>query len=166
MWIARDVPMTVLTVFEWLDGSMLGQAAKAYGGIYATAQAFHLSALAMLGGTVLVTDLRLLNVVLKEVPSEVVADATHKWFKLALAVSVLSGIFMVAGVANKAYYNEAYWAKMAALLLGIVFVFALKRPLLKKDHAQIPPWVLKLVAIASICVWFTVAACGRWIGFS
>lgn len=158
--------MTVLGLFEWLDASMLGRTAKAYGGVYAMAQSFHLTSLALLGGTVLVTDLRLLNVVLTDVPSGVISEATHKWFKVALTVILLSGIFMVAGVANKAYYNQAYWAKMAALLIGVVFVFALKRPLLKKDHAQIPPWVLKVVAVASICIWFTVAACGRWIGFS
>lgn len=158
--------MMTLSFFEWLDGSVLGHAAKAYGGVYAMAQSIHLTALALLGGTVLLTDLRLLNVVLRDVPSEVVAGSTHKWFKLALVVIVISGIFMVAGVATKVYYNQAYWAKMAALLIGIIFVFALKRPLLRGDHSQIAPWVLKVVAIASIGIWFTVAACGRWIGFS
>lgn len=158
--------MTILPFFEWLDNSALGHAAKAYGGVYAMAQSIHLTALALLGGTVLMTDLRLLNVVLRDVPSETVAESTHRWFKLALAVIVVSGVFMVAGVATKAYYNQAYWVKMAALLIGVIFVFALKRPLLRGDHSRIAPWVLKVVAIASMGIWFTVAACGRWIGFS
>jgi hypothetical protein len=55
---------------------------------------------------------------------------------------------------------------MYALIAGVLFVFAVKRPLLKGDHSQINPWVLRIVAIASILVWFTVAATGRWIGFS
>jgi hypothetical protein len=122
--------------------------------------------MALLGGTVLVTDLRLLNVALRDIPSNVVADGAHRWFKVALAIILISGIFMVAGVAMKAYYNAFYWAKMAALATGIIFVFAVKRPLLKKDHSMVPAWLLKVVAIASITVWFTVAACGRWIGFS
>jgi len=158
--------MSALAFFEWLDASLLGAAAKAYGGVYAGAQSLHLTALALLGGTVLVTDLRLLNILLRDVPSEVIAEEAHKWFKIALCVMVASGVFMVAGVAQKAYYNEAYWAKMAALLIGILFVFFLKRPLLQRDHSTITPWVLKAVAIASTMVWFTVAACGRWIGFS
>ena len=152
--------------FEWLENSGLGQAAKSYGGVYAMAQSFHLMSLALLGGSVLVTDLRLLGVVLHDVPSESVADGAHRWFKVALTIVILSGIFMVAGVATKAYYNEFYWAKMIALVVGIVFVFAIKRPLLRTEHAQLRPWLLKLVAVASITVWFTVAACGRWIGFS
>lgn len=158
--------MDVMAFFTWLEGSTLGHIAKSYGGVYAMAQTVHLASMALLGGTVLVTDLRLLNVALRDVPSAVVTEGAHKWFKVALAVILLSGVFMVAGVAMKAYYNDFYWAKMAALATGIVFVFAVKRPLLKKDHSQLPPWLLKLVAIASITVWFTVAACGRWIGFS
>ena len=104
--------------------------------------------------------------VLRDVPSEVVAEGAHKWFKVGLAVILASGVFMVAGVAQKAYYNDFYWAKMVALVIGIVFVFAIKRPLLRKAHSQINPLTLKLVALASMTVWFTVAACGRWIGFS
>jgi len=30
----------------------------------------------------------------------------------------------------------------------------------------VSPLVVKLTAVASIMVWFTVAATGRWIGFS
>jgi hypothetical protein len=158
--------MSLLPFFEWLETSPLGQMAKSYGGVYATAQSFHLFALALLGGALLVTDLRLLNVVLRDVPSEVVVEGAHKWFKVGLAVILASGVFMVAGVAQKAYYNDFYWAKMVALVIGIVFVFAIKRPLLRKAHSQINPLTLKLVALASMTVWFTVAACGRWIGFS
>ena len=156
----------LLDFFTWLEGSALGQTAKAYGGVYAMAQSFHLMSLALLGGTVLVTDLRLLGVVFRDVPSETVAEASHRWFKVALVVVILSGIFMVAGVATKAYYNDFYWAKMIGLAVGIVFVFAIKRPLLSVRHETIRPWLLKMVALASITVWFTVAACGRWIGFS
>lgn len=158
--------MELLSFFNWLESSLLGQVAKSYGGVYAMAQSAHLMSLALLGGTVLVTDLRLLGVVLRDVSSETVAEGAHRWFKVALAVVIGSGIFMVAGVATKAYYNEFYWAKMIALLVGVLFVFALKRPLLQSKHDQIRPWILKLVAVASITVWFTVAACGRWIGFS
>jgi len=158
--------MQLLSFFTWLEGSLLGQVAKSYGGVYAMAQSCHLISLAVIGGTVLITDLRLLGVLLRDVPAEVVADGAHRWFKVALAVVIASGIFMVAGVATKAYYNEFYWAKMTALLLGIVFVFAIKRPLLRGGEAQVQPWLVKLVALASITVWFTVAACGRWIGFS
>lgn len=158
--------MDLLPFFEWMETNILGQIGKSYGGVYAVGQSLHLMSLAMIGGTVLVTDLRLLNVVLRDVPSEVVADNAHKWFKLALTIIVATGIFMASAVAIRMYHNPFFWAKMSSLFAGIVFVFAIKRPLLRGKHSDISPLVLRTVAVASLMLWFTVAATGRWIGFS
>lgn len=158
--------MELLPFFEWMETSFLGQIGKTYGGVYAIGQSLHLMSLALLGGTVLVTDLRLLNIVMPNVSSNVIADEAHKWFKVALTVVLATGIFMAAAVAIRMYHNPFYWAKMIALATGIVFVFAIKRPLLSRPHEDINPIVLKLTAVASILLWFSVAATGRWIGFS
>ncbi len=156
----------LLPFFEWMETSLLGQIGKDYGGVYAIGQSLHLMALAMIGGTVLVTDLRLLNVIMREIPSEVVNDNAHKWFKFALIIVVATGIFMASAVAIRMYHNPFFWAKMSSLVIGVVFVFVVKRPLLKRKHSEINPMVLKVMAIASLMLWFTVAATGRWIGFS
>jgi ABC-type bacteriocin/lantibiotic exporter with double-glycine peptidase domain len=103
---------------------------------------------------------------MKDIPSEVVIENTHKWFNVALVMIVISGIFMSSAVALKLYYNTMFWAKMASLTAGVVFVYAIRRPLLKFDHASIKPITLRMIAITSILIWFTVAASGRWIGFS
>ncbi len=159
--------MDLLPFFEWLDTSLLADIAKAYGGVFAVVQMFHLLALSLLGGTVLLGDLRLLGVVMRDVPSEVVIENTQKWFTFSLVVLVLSGIFQAAAVAMKLYYNEMFWAKMTGLAAGIVFVYAIRRPLLLRfDHATINPWALRLMAVTSMTIWFTVAGSGRWIGFS
>ncbi len=158
--------MSALPFFEWLDTSLLADISKAYGGVFAVVQMFHLLALSLLGGTVLVGDLRLLGVVMKDVPSQVVIDSTQKCFSVSLVVLIASWVFMASAVAMKVYYNEMFWAKMTALATGIVFVYAIRRPLLRFDHASINPWALRLMALASMTIWFTVAASGRWIGFS
>ena len=111
--------MSALPFFEWLDTSLLADISKAYGGVFAVVQMFHLLALSLLGGTVLVGDLRLLGVVMKDVPSQVVIDSTQKWFSVALVVLIASGVFMASAVAMKVYYNEMFWAKMTALATGI-----------------------------------------------
>ena len=133
---------------------------------FACIEAVHLMALALLGASVLSADLRLLNVMLRDVPSNTVTEQAHRWFKLALGVQLVTGFFMLAGVATKCYHNAFYWTKMTALAIGIVFVFAIRAPLLRKDHAQLNPWTLKLMALASMTIWFIVASSGRWIGFS
>lgn len=158
--------MDVMSFFTWLDGSFLADMSKAYGGVFAVIQMFHLLAMAMLGGMVLLGDLRLLGVLMTDTPTQTVIENTQKWFNVALVVLILSGVFMSSAVALKLYYNEMFWAKMATLAIGIVFVYFVRLPLLKTDLSSVNPWTIRLTAIASMTIWFTVAASGRWIGFS
>jgi hypothetical protein len=158
--------MDLLFLFKGLEESPIGVFMKDRAATFALVQAVHLLSLALLGGTVLAADLRLMGVVLRDVPSNVVVNAAHKWFTISLIVLLVTGFFMLAGVATKCYHNDYYWIKMASLAIGIVFAYAIRKPLLQRDHATIKPLTLKLVAAASISVWFIVAASGRWIGFS
>jgi|TARA_B100000953_G_C17852476_1_gene368797 hypothetical protein len=158
--------MDLLFLFEWLDTSYLASISKAYGGVFAVVQMFHLAAMAVMGGMVLASDLRLLNVLLKDISADVVLENTNRWFDYALVIILTSGIFMSSAVAMKLYYNEMFWAKMTGLFVGIAFVYLIRRPLFREGVDNISPLALKLVASSSIVVWFTVAASGRWIGFS
>ena len=158
--------MSLLHYFEALEAGPIGVFVKDKAATFAIIEAVHLMALALLGAAVLSADLRLLNLVMRDVPSNTVTDQAHRWFKVALVVLLITGFFMLAGVATKCYHNPFYWAKMSALGIGIVFVFAIRAPLLRKDHAQLNPWTLKLMALASMAIWFVVASSGRWIGFS
>ena len=84
----------------------------------------------------------------------------------ALFLTVSTGIFMACGVAIKIYYLNVFWYKMLALSAGVAFVYGIRRPLLRQGLDAIHPRIVKLVAVASLMLWFTVAATGRWIGFS
>lgn len=158
----------LLPVFEWIKySSWLGVIGTTYGSVYATVEALHLLSMATIGGVVLATDLRLLGIALRDVPSETVVRGTHKVFKVALVVAILTGIFCAAGVGDKVYYMQVFWIKMLVLVAGSCFVFFVKQPLLSSaPHSEINPWVMRLIAVTSILIWFTVAATGRWIGFS
>jgi hypothetical protein len=152
--------------FQWLETSALGVFVKDKAATFAIIEAVHLMGLALLGGTVLAQDLRLLNVVMRDVPSNVVTEQAHRWFKVGLWMLIVTGVPMLAGVATKCYQNPYYWTKMIALGVGVSFVFGLKQPLLREDHAELRPVTLKLLAVASLSIWSLVAASGRWIGFS
>ena len=83
--------MDLLFLFEWLDSSFLATMSKAYGGVFAVVQMFHLLSMAVLGGMVLVGDLRLLNVVMTDVPSDTVLENTNRWFTIALIMLIITG---------------------------------------------------------------------------
>ena len=100
--------MDLLFLFEWIDTSMLAEISKAYGGVFAVVQTFHLGAMVLLGGMILVGDLRLLNITMSDIPAPVVLKNTERWVGYALVVIVLSGIFMMSAVAIKLYYSGTF----------------------------------------------------------
>ena len=145
---------------------MFGVIGKTWGAAFAIVEAFHLLAMALIGGAVLVSDGRLLGLCFTDQPNKLVQDQAHRLFLVGLGIILLSGVFMACGVAMKIYYLNVFWYKMLALATGILFVFFIKRPLLRNDLELLHPWVIRAIAIASLMLWFTVAATGRWIGFS
>lgn len=167
---ASDVRLAVwsslLPLFDWLETTPFAAVGKTWGAVFATVQAVHLLSMAVLGGAVLVADARLLGLLFAAVPAWQVQQQCHRVFAPALAISIATGVFMTCSVALKLYYLPVFWYKMLALAVGAAFVFGVRRPLLRRDIDSISPWVLRLLAIASLMIWFSVAATGRWIGFS
>ncbi|MBQ86069.1 MAG: hypothetical protein CMQ16_06665 [Gammaproteobacteria bacterium] len=157
---------SLLGVFEWLETTWFGVIGKTWGAAFAFVEAVHLLGLALLGGSVLAGDGRLLGVVLTDVPMQTVVVRTHRVFVFGLSICLATGVFMACGVATKIYYLPVYWFKMLALSAGMLFHFQVRQPLLSHDIQSLNPVVVKMVAVASILVWFMVAATGRWIGFS
>lgn len=159
-WIALQ-PM-----FEWMETTWFGVIGKTWGSVFAVVEAFHLLGIALLGGSVLVGNGRLLGLILTDVPARIILDRTDRLLSWSLLLLLPTGIFMACGVAMKIYYLPVYWYKMLALCTGILFHYFIRQPLLRKELSDINPWVVRMVAVSSIMVWFTVAATGRWIGFS
>lgn len=161
-----DLYDQLLPVFEWLETTPFGVIGKTWGAAFAVVEAVHLLAMALLGGAVLVADGRLLGLVFADRPMGEVMLQSDRAFNVAIVVVILTGVFMACGVALKIYYLNVFWYKMLALFVGLFFVFFLRRPLLRKAGEQLPPALRRMLAVASLMIWFSVAATGRWIGFS
>jgi len=156
----------LLPLFEWMETTWFGVIGQTWGAAFAVVEAMHLLAMALLGGAILISDGRLLGLLLRDVPAQLILRKTQRLFVIGLVLAIVSGIFMACGVAMKIYYLPVYWIKMLALAGGVLFTFTIKGPLLADGIADMNPWVVRAVALASLTVWFTVAATGRWIGFS
>jgi hypothetical protein len=156
----------LLPLFEWMETTWFGVIGKTWGAVFAVVEAAHLLAIALVGAVILISDGRLLGLLLRDVPVQIILSKTHRLFVIGLFIAIVSGIFMACGVAMKLYYLPVYWFKMLALTAGVLFTFTIKRPLLADGIENLNPWVVRAVAVASLTVWFTVAATGRWIGFS
>ncbi|MGI9262699.1 MAG: DUF6644 family protein [Woeseiaceae bacterium] len=154
-----------LPLFEWLE--MTGPALMVSDSIwlFPVLEAIHLLGLCLLGGAVLVVDLRILGLTMKEQPIAELAIQMHRWLLLALAILLSTGVFLFLSEAVKCYFNQAFWVKMITLPIALAFTFFVRQRAAKKAALEAASST-KLVALASLVLWFTVAAAGRWIGFS
>ncbi len=156
----------IFPFFEWMETTWFGIIGKTWGAAFAFVQTIHLLSLALLGGAVLAAEGRILGLLLTDVSAQIIIERCHVLLVWALVLLISTGVFMACGVALKVYYLPVFWYKMLALGTGILFHFYVRKPLFRFDLQQINPIVVKMTAIASILVWFMVAATGRWIGFS
>ena len=153
-------------VFEWIEAT--GFAVAINNSLYAFAliESVHLVALAMIGGAVLVVDLRLLGVGFRNQPVADVALAARPWLIGSLILIVATGFLLFASLAaSKYYYNDAYWLKMYFLLAAVIFTFLVRQPFALGDAARTRLGLGKAIASLSIFLWLGVAVMGRAIGF-
>ena len=125
----------------------------------------HLMGLAVIGGAVLLVDLRLLGLGLRSQPVARLARDAERWLVRGLLVMVSTGILLFMCFATKYYYLTFFWVKMASLFLVIVFTFSVRRRAAMADETRMNPVWSKVVALVSLALWTTVAIGGRWIGF-
>jgi hypothetical protein len=159
--------MSVLQFCTWCENSGLGNTIRNSPWMFPIIEVFHLLGLAVIGGAVLMINLRLFGLGLKRQPAgEVLADV--KPFLIgSLMVMIVSGGLLFSSEAIKCYYHGAFWFKMASLLLAIVFTFTVQRGVIARaDTKNIGPMAMKLVALVSLILWTGVGIAGRWIGFS
>ena len=134
--------------------------------LFPVIESVHLLALALIGGAVLLVDLRLLGLGLRRQPVAHLARDVQPWLAGGLVVMVTSGILLFLSEAIKCYYSAAFWTKMTFLLPALVFTWTVRRKVAGADERRIRPIWRKLVAAASLTMWSIVGAAGRWIGFS
>lgn len=156
--------MTLLDLFERLEEMWIGEAIRTSYWLFPFIEAIHLVGLALLGGTVIVVDLRLLGLTLRSRPVAQVLLNARPYFILALLTMFSTGIPLALSEMIKLYYNFSWWVKISTLGVAILFTFLVRdRIVTRHDVSRVTLGALGLV---SLVLWFTVAGAGRWIGFS
>ena len=154
----------LLPFFEWCEASFVGQMIRQSLWLFPVIEAVHLLALTVIGGSILILDLRMLGVGLRQPVHEVARDA-RPFLVWGLVVMILTGVALFLSESVKCYYSQAFWIKITTLPVALLFTFAVRGPIAKKATTDATPRT-RVVALVSLALWFTVAAAGRWIGFS
>jgi len=157
--------MTLYDVFDRLELTFVGQTMADSIWLFPVVEAVHLLGLAGLGGAVLVVDLRLLGLAFPDREARYLLAESRPWFLGAIATLFATGIPLFLSEAVKCYWSQAFWVKMGALALALLFTWSVRNRRIR-DSRELGVGRARLLGGSSIALWTTVAAAGRWIGFS
>jgi hypothetical protein len=157
--------LDLLPYFEWIEASSLGNAIRQSLWLFPVIEAVHLLGLCVLGGSVLIVDLRMLGVGLRNHPIPQMVKDARPWFMGSLIVMLLTGWALFSSEAIKCYYNTSFWVKMTTLPIAILMTLLFRDRLAAAADTDVTA-TTRMVGLTSIALWVIVAAAGRWIGFS
>ena len=130
---------------------------------YPMVMSMHLTAIALFGGLILLTNLRLLGVLLRDVPVTNVVAGLRPWKRLGFVVMVTCGLLLAGSKAEQYYPNPYFQVKM--LLLASVGVHALV--FRKSVYGRTEPSAgnARFAACISLVLWLGILSMGRWIAY-
>jgi hypothetical protein len=137
--------------------------------VYPVVMTTHLACIAVFGGMILMTDMRLLGLALQSYSVTEIVGNLRPWKRLGGTIMIAMGLLLGGSEADKYYINPFFWAKMT--LLACIAVHALIfRPLVYNRTKEIDaspaiPTRAKVAAALSLVLWFGVLTMGRLIGY-
>ena len=158
--------MSLLGFFQWCEQSGIGDAIRRSTWLFPLIEAIHLLGLGVIGGAVLVVDMRLLGLGLRRQSTAQLAREAQPWLIGSLLLMFVTGGLLFLSEAIKCYYHAAFWFKMASLFLAVLFTFTIQRKVVMAGETRFRPVWGKVVAVVSVILWSGVGFGGRWIGFS
>jgi hypothetical protein len=161
--------MSLYSFAQWLSMREWAQDFAASALLYPAVLATHLICIALFGGMILLTNLRLLGWSLKSYSISDVVGRFRIWKRIGFVVMVTCGLLLAGSEAEKYYINPYFWTKMILLVLigvhGLAFRPSVYQNTAQLDRALVIPRQAKLAASLSLILWVSVVCMGRMIGY-
>src|SRR5688572_29733011 len=116
----------LLPFFQWCETLWLGQAIVGSNWLFPVIESVHLLALALLGGSILVVDMRLVGIGLTGREIKEIAREARPYMNFALLMMVATGVPLFLSEPIKCYYSQAFWVKMTTLSLALIFTYTIR----------------------------------------
>jgi hypothetical protein len=144
-----------LPFFQWCGKTWLGQTVQNTVWAFPVIETFHLLALAILLGSVLIVNLRAFGLGGQRASGPEMAAQFEPWIVVSIAVLILSGIPMAMSEPMKCYESYSFPIKMMLLAVAIAWHFTLQRRWSRS----------KLAAGFSILLWLSIGIAGKGIPY-
>lgn len=157
------------TAVHALEASPLARFMREALWAYPAVEALHILALAIVVGSIVVVDLRLLGLS-RDVPASRLARHALPWTAAAFMISIGTGLLMFTAHAEDFITNRVFILKMGLILTagvnaGLLHAGAF-RTVGQWDTDVAPPPRVRLAAALSIVLWAGVIACGRLLAYT
>jgi hypothetical protein len=133
-------------------------------------QTVHLLGISAVMGSVVLIDLRVLNLAL---PSQTTSELVRRlmpWTWWALPLLALSGVVFVCARPNRYLRNPVFGLKFAmltpAIVLALVFQWGMGKDAAFWDRSRARRAAAQVMAAVSVLLWIGVAMAGRWIAYA
>ena len=137
--------------------------------VYPIVLSIHLTDIALFGGMIFMTNLRLLGLTFNKVSITQMVTSLRPWKRLGGTVQICTGLLLAISEATKYAPNPYFWTKMT--ILALIGVHALVfRPTVYNntealDKLKIIPTRVKVAAILSLVLWTGMFTMGRLIAY-
>ncbi|MDR2215389.1 MAG: hypothetical protein LBE59_06075 [Nevskiaceae bacterium] len=152
---------------EWLQNTPLAVAVSEVWFPYL--ESVHVIALAMVFGTIVIVDTRLVGLTSLNLRFTYLSDRLLPWTWGAFIVAAITGTALFTSNAQGYMANTEFIVKMFLLLLaGLNMLYFHKvtlRDVASWDGGR-PPQAARVAGYASLAIWVLVLVMGRWIGFT
>jgi len=159
----------LLSFVQWLQFTGFFTALRGSAYAYPIVLSLHMIGIALFGGMVLMTDLRLLGWAMRKRSMSDVVDQFRVPKRWGLLLTVTCGFLMFGSKAEEYYYNSFFRTKLILLALVLVQELVFYRGVYANpaalDQAVRTPVTAKLAAAVSMLLWISIACCGRGIGY-
>jgi hypothetical protein len=132
--------------------------------LFAIDETFHIMALGMLIGTLVIVDLRLLGFGMRRQSAAQLAKYLRPWTLLGIASMILTGVPLFMSEAVHLSGSSPFLFKMIFLFCAVALHFTLHTKAIASSRGQ-SSGLDKLAASLSLLCWLGVALAGRAIAF-
>lgn len=162
--------MDLLSIVERFESSALGEWMRFSLKAMPVVESIHVMALAVVFGTILIVDLRLLGLPNTRRPFTVVSGELLRFTWAAFVVAAITGAMMFSANATTYFVNTAFrWKMLMLVLAGVNMAYfhgVTQKSVASWNRDARPRPAARFAGGASILIWITVIVLGRWIGFT
>jgi hypothetical protein len=160
-----------MTAFcEWLASTSGSIALHESLYMYPLVESTHVLTLCLFVGLAAIVDLRLMGVMLRDVPVSDVARRLLPWVAVGFAIMVITGALLFYAIPVRSYHSIWFRIKLVLLVLaGVnawVFHARIWRRVSEWDVAPVPPRAARLAGTASLVLWAGIIVMGRMIAYN